>query len=280
MSASGINPRMRIDGRARALIAADDRGLLYGDGLFETLRVRAGVCPLWDRHVARLRIGCRRLRLPPPATRALQRDRDALIAGAADAVLRITWTRGSGMRGYAPPQAATPRCVLALAPAPAIPVHWYARGIRVRFCEVRLARQPRLAGIKHLNRLEQVLARAEWRDAAIAEGLMLDTGGHVIGATAANVFAVIDGMLVTPRLDQAGVAGVGRAVLLDAFPKTRVRALRRTDLERASEVLLVSAVRGVLPVRRLDARRLPVGPWARRLQDVFAAYGIGPGAGA
>ncbi|EQD80739.1 4-amino-4-deoxychorismate lyase, partial [mine drainage metagenome] len=77
-----------------------------------------------------------------------------------------------------------------------------------------------------------------------------------------------------------GVAGVGRAVLLDAFPETRVRALRRADLGRASEVLLVSAVRGALPVRRLDARRLPVGPWTRRLQGVFAALGIGPGAGA
>ncbi len=270
-----MKTRVRVDGRTCATLAADDRGLLYGDGLFETLRVRHGRCPLWREHLRRLQEGCRRLHLPTPDPRWLADERDRLIRGAADAVLRITWTRGSGARGYAPPRPAHPRGVLGLAPAPRVPAHWYRRGIRVRFCDLRVARQPRLAGLKHLNRLEQVLARAEWCDPAIAEGLMLDTTGLVIGATAANLFAVLDGRLLTPRVDRAGVAGVGRALVLRDVAEARERTLPAAVLAQASELILVSAVRGALPVRRLQDHRLRVGPWARRLQELFAAVGIG-----
>lgn len=274
-----MNTRVLVNGVEAARIAADDRGLLYGDGLFETLRVHRGGCPLWAYHLARLHRGCSVLGLPQPPPGLLERERDVLVGRTEDAVLRITWTRGPSARGYAPPGSAQPTRVLALGAPPAAPVHWYARGIRVRFCDLRLARQSRLAGIKHLNRLEQVLARAEWRDDAIVEGLMLDTSGRVIGATAANLFAVIDGELLTPRVDQSGIAGVGRALLMDTLP-VRQRHLWPRDLARASELVLVSSVRGALPVRRLEATRWRPGPWVRRAQQVFAERGIGIPGGA
>ncbi|MHB1945554.1 MAG: aminotransferase class IV [Metallibacterium sp.] len=118
-----MNPRMLIDGVEHTQVAACDRGLLYGDGLFETLRVRAGLCPLWSLHLQRLLAGCERLGLPLPEAGVLERERDALIAGIDDAVLRITWTRGCGVRGYAPPARVKPTRILALTAVPTRSAH-------------------------------------------------------------------------------------------------------------------------------------------------------------
>ena len=149
-----------------------------------------------------------------------------------------------------------------------------SQGIRVRVCELRLAEQPRLAGLKHLNRLEQVLARAEWADPAIAEGLMLDTAGRVVCATMANVFAVIDGALVTPALDRCGVAGVARAEVLATQVRAQVRDLRLDELLDADEVFLTSSVRGILPVQAVGDKVFAPGPVTRALQRHWRDLGF------
>jgi 4-amino-4-deoxychorismate lyase len=138
---------------------------------------------------------------------------------------------------------------------------------------LRLASQPALAGIKHLNRLEQVLARAEWDDPAIDEGLLCDASGHVVCATAANLFAVIDGRLVTPDVSHAGVAGVARAIVVDALA-AEVRRVSADDIERASEVFLTNALRGVMRVARIDARRFGSGPLAAEAARALARAGL------
>ncbi len=138
--------------------------------------------------------------------------------------------------------------VAAFAP-PEVAAAVYAQGVRLRVCDIRLAEQPLLAGMKHLNRLEQVLARAEWNDPAIAEGVLCDSHGRVISATMANLFAVVDGELLTPALDRCGVAGVARAEVLAQCPQTRVGELALDALRGASEVFLSSSVRGIVPVR-------------------------------
>ncbi len=269
--------RTLVDGRAEERIAATDRGLLYGDGLFETIRFGAGRAPLWDRHMARLAAGCGRLGLPLPDEERLAHECREVMAGLGAAVVRITLTRGHGERGYAPPREVVPTRIVAAHPSPDLPRDWYARGIRVRFCAVRLARQPLLAGMKHLNRLEQVLARAEWNDAAIPEGLMLDTADHVVCATAANLFAVIDGALCTPPVDLAGVAGVARAETLAVRTDTRLRELTRADLAAASELFLTSSVRGIVPITATDEADYGAsGPVARALQAHWRDLGLSP----
>jgi 4-amino-4-deoxychorismate lyase len=142
---------------------------------------------------------------------------------------------------------------------------------------LRLAAQPRLAGIKHLNRLEQVLARGEWSDADVVEGLMFDQADNLVSATAANVFVAIDGVLRTPPVDACGVAGVLRGALLEALPDVRVQTLTKEDLMRADEMFLTSSVRGVLPVRALDERELRVGRHARAAQAHWRALGFAGG---
>lgn len=253
-------------------VSVADRGFAYGDGLFETLRIAGGRVPLWPRHEARLRHGCERLHLPLPDMIAVLAEVRRLSGGIADGVARVTYSRGEGERGYAPPASPRPTVVVTVSPL-ALQAAPYDDGIAVRLCDTRLASQPLLAGLKHLNRLEQVMARAEWDDPALGEGLMLDMDDQVVCATAANLFAVFDGRLVTPPLDACGVAGVARAEIL----AVRDVALARMNLARlaeADEVFLTSAVRGILPVRVLASRSWQPGPVTRALQAHWRDIGL------
>ena len=278
-SQSAAPVRILVDGCDETRVSALDRGLAYGDGLFETIHFDADRAPLWQRHMARLAEGCRRLRLEAPDAANLASECARVSAGMARAVVRITLTRGVGARGYAAASGITATRIVAAFAPPASRADWYARGMRVRLCATRLAAQPLLAGIKHLNRLEQVLARAEWEDPAIDEGLMCDHDGHVIGATAANLFAVIGGRLVTPPVDRCGVAGVMREELLARTPVV-VRNIDREELHEAEEVFLTNALRGIVPVTHLDDRRWPIGVRARQLAALVRDMSPGPGVGA
>lgn len=269
-----MTARVLVDGQARNQVSVLDRGLGYGDGLFETIRFVGSGAPLWPRHMQRLEEGCRRLGLPLPGPGMLLAEARDVSHGLDQAVVRITLTRGVGARGYRPPARSQPtRFVAAFEPPPPDQVA-QADGIRVRACATRLALQPLLAGLKHLNRLEQVLASAEWDDPAIAEGLLRDTEGSVISATAANLFAVFDGTLATPALDRCGVAGVARAEVLAAWPHAQVRQIAFAELHRADELFLSSSVRGILPVRELDGHALAVGPVTRALQAHWRGLGF------
>ncbi|WP_243043130.1 aminodeoxychorismate lyase [Dyella sedimenti] len=266
--------RVWMNGAPATTVSVLDRGLSYGDGLFETIRFERGGAPLWPRHMQRLAEGCGRLGLPAPEPAQLLHEALAVADGLPQAVVRITLTRGQGERGYAPPPLPRPTRIVAAFDAPPMRGEGYALGIRTRWCELRLAPQPRLAGIKHLNRLEQVLARAEWRDPAIQEGLLRDPEGHVVSATMANVFAVIGGVLVTPALDRCGVAGVARAEILAASPDAQVRPLREEALRDASELFLSSSVRGILPVQAVDDTVYVPGPVTRALQRHWRGLGF------
>lgn len=267
-------PRVLVDGQAHDRLSVLDRGLAYGDGLFETIRFVGAVAPLWARHMQRLGEGCRRLRLPMPDAQALLAEARAASSDMAHAVVRVTLTRGSGARGYAPPALPSPTRIVAAFEPPPRDEAAQSGGIRVRLCELRLAPQPQLAGLKHLNRLEQVLARAEWDDPAIHEGLLCDADGLAVCATAANLFAVRDGTLATPALDRCGVAGVARAEVLAFRPLAEVRPIPLAELRRADELFLSSSVRGILPVRELDGTVFEVGPVTRALQAHWRALGF------
>jgi 4-amino-4-deoxychorismate lyase len=266
--------RMLVNGTPADRVPALDRGLAYGDGLFESIRFVGAAAPLWARHMQRLGDSCARLRMPAPDTALLWREALEVIRDMPQSVLRITVTRGVGERGYALPASPQPmRVVVAFTP-PQIAGEAYALGIRARVCTIRLAEQPLLAGMKHLNRLEQVLARAEWNDPAIAEGVLCDGHGRVISATMANLFAVVDGVLLTPALDRCGVAGVARAEVLAVCPQAQVGELTLDALLGASEIFLSSSVRGILPVHWLGDCRYAPGAFARQLQQHWHNLGF------
>jgi 4-amino-4-deoxychorismate lyase len=266
--------RMLVNGESSGVMSPLDRGLAYGDGLFESVRFIGADAPLWSRHMDRLGEGCRRLNLPEPDLGLVWHEAREVSRELAQSVVRITLTRGVGERGYSPPAAPAPTRIVTAFEAPLMAGDAYASGLQMRVCTLRLAAQPALAGIKHLNRLEQVLARAEWNDASIAEGLLCDEAGHAICATMANLFAVLDGELCTPSLARCGVAGVARAEVLATCPQVRIGEITVADLRGAEEVFLTSSVRGILPVRELDNHVYPVGPTTRMLQQHWQDLGF------
>ena len=268
--------RVFIGDRRVSAVPPADRTLAYGDGLFETMRAHRGGLPWWDAHWARLERGAARLRLTLPDQPRVREEAARLFDGR-DGVLKLQFGRGSGGRGYAPPSASEPTWILSRHP---LPPPYLAGGLALRWCDTRLALQPALAGLKHCNRLEQVLARAEWHDSATVdrdadEGLMRSTDGDVVCATAANLFVLHGERWRTPPIDRCGVAGVCRQWLLDAFDIEQVR-LSVADVETADAVVLSNAVRGILPVARLGARRWSPHPrvrdWQRCLADAHPAF--------
>jgi len=263
-----------VNGVSSGEVSALDRGLAYGDGLFESIRFVSGVSPLWSRHMQRLTESCERLRLPMANVAQLWDEALHVSRSLAQSVVRISLTRGVGERGYAPSMSPQPTRIVAAFAAPAVSGELYAKGVRVRLCDIRLAEQPMLAGMKHLNRLEQVLARAEWNDSSISEGVLCDIHGHVISATMANLFAQIDGVLLTPSVDRCGVAGVGRAEVLAMCPQARIGKVTLDALLNADEVFLSSSVRGILPVHSLGERVFAIGAVTRQLQQHWHNLGF------
>ncbi|MEK7207680.1 MAG: aminodeoxychorismate lyase, partial [Pseudomonadota bacterium] len=162
--------------------------------------------------------------------------------------------------------------VLSLSPWPDYPAAYAQQGVTVRFCRMTLAHNRFLAGIKHLNRLEQVLARAEWQG-DYQEGLMQDADRHVVEGTMSNVFAVSQGTLLTPDVSQCGVEGVMRGVVLEcaaaASIPCRVIDIRRQDMLDADEIFLTNSLIGLWPVRKLDEQEFTVGSITRQLQQAL-----------
>lgn len=270
---------MLIDGKVTDRLSALDRGLHFGDGVFETMAVHAGRALCLDRHLARLEEGCARLNIPPPGPAILEQECARVAQGTARGVLKVVVTRGTGGRGYAPRPEATPTRIVAAYPWPRYRDGMRSEGVAVRICQTRLGRNPRLAGIKHLNRLEQVLARGEGADQDWDEGLMLDDRDRVIEGTASNVFVVHEGRLRTPDLTQCGIAGIVRALVLEeARAETghapEVAALGVADLMGADECFLTNSLIGIWPIKAIDGVAISVGSLAHRLQTRLAARGV------
>jgi len=252
-----------INGRRAAAIDHRDRGLQYGDGLFETMRVRHHAVRLLDYHLERLYDGCRRLAIAPPPERVLRRELMRIAAQRSTGVLKLIVTRGSGTRGYRP--SGRERCtrIAALYPPPARAVA-ASSPVRVRLCATHLGSNPVLAGMKSLNRLESVLARAEWSDARIWEGLMRDADENIVCGTMSNLFLRRGSVLSTPALDRCGVAGVMRRWVLEQAGALRLRAVERRirweELGGAAEVFMSNAVVGLKSVGEIRHRGQRIRP--------------------
>jgi 4-amino-4-deoxychorismate lyase len=274
---------MLIDGLPSEQLPATDRGLAYGDGLFETIRIHRGRPLFLEQHLQRLALGCARLGIATNLPQwqhwlelALQQDH-VMKSGQEHAqagVLKLIITRGSGGRGYRLPEPTQPRCLISLHALPQSSLHDSREGIKAFVCEQRLAHQPTLAGIKHLNRLEQVLASREFPDASWHEGLMRDYADNLVEGTRCNLFVARKGRLLTPDLTYCGIAGILRAQLLDLFgSRVEVGTVPSASLLDTDEIFVCNSVLGIWPVRHLryagKERLLEVGPWAREALSWF-----------
>jgi 4-amino-4-deoxychorismate lyase len=249
-----------VDGRASDRVSSADRGLQYGDGLFETISCIAGR-PRWlARHLARLRSGCERLRIGFTAFDELAEEIARHAHAQERCIMKLILTRGSARRrGYRPSGDETPTRILSRHEWPSEP-HASTAGFRVDVSGVRLGINPHLAGLKHLNRLEQVLAQQELRGVPLEEVLMLSSAGHVIGGSMSNLFLADDVGLQTPSLEDCGVAGIVRALVCEAATRcgtpVRIRRIKAVELARAREAFVTNVRWGVQPITALAGRAL------------------------
>jgi 4-amino-4-deoxychorismate lyase len=265
-----------VNGERRDSIDARDRGLQYGDGVFTTLRVHAGVPLLLGRHLDRIARDCSQLRIPVPDRATLRGEALRACEGSGRAVLKIIVTRGVGGRGYRAPEVVVPTRLLHMFPWPDYKEESWTSGVRLRLCATRLGEGEALAGAKHLNRLEQVLARSEWSDPEIADGVMCSRSGNVIETTAGNVFVVRGGEVSTPALVECGVRGVMRDVVTELARQAGLpvseRVLSVEELRQADEVFVTNSVIGVWPVSAFEATRYANNVTAQRLRRALTEY--------
>lgn len=264
------------DGAPCATPVAHSRALHYGDGVFRTMLCRDGAPVDWPLHRDKLFDDCAALRLDPPTEDDMLGDLRRLAAGHRTAVLKIVVARRAGARGYRPSGRAAERWVF-VHPAPAVRAADYRSGIVASVSDVILGEQALLAGVKHLNRLDQILASDGWAD-EVAEALMRRADGALICGTRSNLFVVRDGVLLTPELDRCGVAGIMRRKILDCAQRMNIPT-RRTDiglpeLLSAAEAFVCNAVIGIWPLRQLQARQWAAPGAATRKLMLATAHPI------
>jgi len=246
-----------LNGKPMMGLSVLDRGLSYGDGVFRTLPVIKGSPQSWNLHYKKLHHDCAALNIGCPDASVLLDDIQSLFTNDTG-VAKIIITRGESARGYGYPDDIQPNRVLIKSTSPQYPEDNFINGVKLHLCELRLSHQPKLAGIKHLNRLENVMARHEWNDSGIADGLLMDENNMVIECTMSNVFARFGNRLVTPLLNQCGVAGVTRdrviagAARLDLVVSEENIPL--AQLMKADELLICNSLFGVWQVTELSQR--------------------------
>jgi 4-amino-4-deoxychorismate lyase len=245
-----------INGRTATALDCRDRGLQYGDGLFETMRVRHGQTRFLEYHLERLYAGCKRLRIAAPRPAVLRSEVASIAALRPEGIVKLIVTRGIGVRGYRPTGHERTMRIMTRYSLPRHGAGDQEKPARVRMCTTPLAVNPVLAGLKTLNRLESVMARCEWRDSRIWEGLMRDDDKNIVCGTMSNLFLKRGSVLMTPALDRCGVAGVMRRWVLETADELRLRSVERRirwrDLLAAEEVFMTNALVGVRSVGSIE----------------------------
>ncbi len=259
-------------------IPVDDRGLQYGDGVFETIAIRDARPRFWSAHVDRLRAGAERLGLSLPVENLLERDLERALAQTTVntnfLTAKIVLTAGVGARGYRRQPDSPCRTLVGVFEASELPAECYREGVDTVLCDTTVSEQPRLAGLKTLSRLDQVVASREWDDDEIFDGLMCDSSRRLVCGTRTNLFLIRDNHIMTPALDRCGVEGIMRRQILDGLSGNQIECsvteIPAAALDDADEVFVCNSQVGVLPVRRCGTRHWPVGEGTQSIMAMMA----------
>ncbi|MGI9228693.1 MAG: aminodeoxychorismate lyase [Gammaproteobacteria bacterium] len=256
-----------VNGQAAQSIGVTDRAVQFGDGVFETIAVAEGQALCLDEHLQRLQQGCQRLQIQAVDLEPIRADINSVIARQPDCIIKLIVSRGESAQGYAVP---TDIRATRIVSGSAWPTAGFADSLRVCLCQTRLGQNPQLAGIKHLNRLEQVLARREVDLHNCDEGVVLDNIGNVIEGTGSNLFLLLEGQLVTPDLEQCGIAGIVRGKILNLAGELGLQAVVRQvqvqELQQASEMFFCNSIRGIQSVAEYAGQALPQSTTAEQIR--------------
>ena len=273
--------QLLVNGQSHSQVSAQDRGLAYGDGLFETIAVSRDKVQFWPQHRQRLVAGLERLNFSCNIAQLIdtvETDIKALLDGndQSQSVLKVTVTRGSGGRGYLPPAEMQPTRIVQLSPWPAGREQLSESGVEVRLCQHPWGDNRALAGLKHLNRLDQVIARHEWHDDRFHEGIMLNQQGCVQSGVMSNVFIEQDGQFYTPTNDNAGINGIMAGQIQQLAKQLGLmvtsQPISLTMLEKADAVFLTNSLNGIWPVVKFDQVDYAIGPLTQRLQQALTPH--------
>lgn len=259
-----------INGARTGMLPVNDRGVQYGDGCFTTARIIDGQIVFPERHLERLKQACQKLSIPFEQWTLLADEMQQMARTQSSGVLKVMLTRGTGGRGYSGASCHSPTRIISISPYPTHYERWRTEGITLALSPVRLGRNPMLAGIKHLNRLEQVLIRSHLEQTNADEALVLDSEGWVTECCAANLFWRKENVVYTPRLDQAGVNGIMRQFCLQSLAQSPFQVVEvyagEDALMQADEMVICNALMPVIPVRACVDKLM----FARSLFDFLA----------
>ncbi len=263
--------KILINGMQENLIDVRDRGFQYGDGLFETIAYKNNKLQFWQEHMQRLQQGCERLSLNHIDESVWLADIKKLqITG--DAVVKLSLSRGISGRGYAYENDHNVTRVTAVSAFPDYP-ETNLQGVTAIICETPVSINPVLAGIKHLNRLDNVLARNEWKTADIAEGFMFDSAGHIIEGTMSNVFCVLGNELYTPLLELCGVEGVMRQQVIKMANELNITVnivdISKQNFLQMDALFITNSLIGIWPVKTLDDIQFQPCEMIKQLQNIL-----------
>lgn len=258
----------------RAVVSVLDRGFLYGDGLFETMRIFKGNPFRWGQHSERLLRGAEFLKIEMPfSSEVLRGIADELVTKnkMPDALLRLTLSRGVGIRGYSPKGAKNPTIVMSLHPAPA------SGGAMPRWklltSSHRLPASEPLAQFKTCNKLAQILARAEADAAGADEALLLNTDGFVVEGASSNLFWIERGAVCTPPLVAGILSGVTRAVVVEICRTLALPVMEKnvgiSELKRADGIFLSLSSFGVVEGSSLDGEACAQSPLSKKIAHSY-----------
>ena len=253
-----------VNGVLNDTLPITDRGLLYGDGVWETIAIVNGQPQRLSWHLERLLQGLQALAIPAPDMTQWVTEILQACQGRDSAVLKLIVTRGQGMRGYNPRECQQPTRIAQISARYVYPAAYAQQGIRLALCETRLAQQPRLAGFKHLNRLEQVLLKQEADQQGWLEALVSDVQGYIVEGVSSNCFIRINGRWITPELRYNGVHGVMRATILSRMQQSQIECEQRyigiDELGQIQSLFFCNALHPMKAVVRFHDRALEQQP--------------------
>lgn len=261
-----------INGLAEPHLFSGDRGLHFGDGCFTTARIDQGQVVYLTDHLQRLHNDCQRLAIPFQYWSELADEMQQLAAPKTRAVLKVIITRGAGGRGYCVEGCGQPTRILATSAYPEHYRQWQLSGVRLATSPIKLGLNPALAGVKHLNRLEQVLIRQHLPASQADEALVVDYQNHIVECCAANILWCQGRRLFSPRLDRAGVEGTMKRRVIESlvehgYAYTEVRQ-PVACLQKADEIIICNALMPVLPVVSVDNWRYQAGNMFKTLYQL------------
>ena len=266
----------QINGKLTNKISVEDRAVQYGDGVFETIAVKENLMELWKEHYQRLSKGCKVLKIKCPSELFLKKEISKFVKKIKKNkfILKIIISRGIGGRGYNPPKKEKPTRILGAYNWPDYPKVNFKKGIKMDVCKTRIATQPFLSQIKHLNRLEQIIARSEWQAKNISESIMLDFNENVIEGTMSNIFGVKKNIFYTPNIKFGGVEGIMRGVILKLLKKNKekyvIKEITLKEFLKFDEVFVCNSIFGIWPVIKVSKKKFSFGEKTKKIINLLS----------